>query len=153
MILELCSAFFYDPYIARVCLHSACHSAAVCETDTVVFLKALRQEHTCPTIGCLKHLERPGRDREKICLVCSAALGALSAPIQHSKSEEVGCRPSEPLDTLIGGVLANQRSVCTLRKKGFIWVLYLRLYPLPKNHLSKKVLYPLPKNHLSKKVL
>ena len=27
------------------------------------------------------------------------------------KSEEVGCWPSEPLDTLIGGVLANQHGV------------------------------------------
>ena len=35
----------------------------------------------------------------------------LSAPIQHAKSEEVGCRPSEPLDSLIGGVLANQHGV------------------------------------------
>ena len=35
----------------------------------------------------------------------------LSAPIQHAKSGEVGCRPSEPLDSLIGGVLANQRGV------------------------------------------
>ena len=46
--------------------------------------------------------------------MCSAAFQAtqtLSAPIQHAKSEEVGCRPSEPLDSLIGGVLANSRSV------------------------------------------
>ena len=35
----------------------------------------------------------------------------LSGPIQHAKSEEVGCRLSEPLDTLIGGVLANQCGV------------------------------------------
>ena len=35
----------------------------------------------------------------------------LSDPIQHAKSEEVGCRPSEPLDSLIGGVIANQRGV------------------------------------------
>ena len=54
--------------------------------------------------------------------MCSAALetfGTVSAPIQHVKSE-VGCRPSEPLDSLIGGVLVNQHSVggqntvCTL---------------------------------------
>ena len=45
----------------------------------------------------------------------------LSEPTEHVKSEEVGCRTSEPLDTLIGGVLANQRglwegqnTVCTL---------------------------------------
>ena len=45
----------------------------------------------------------------------------LSVPIQHTKSEEVGCQPSEPLDSLIGSVLANQRgvwegrtTVCTL---------------------------------------
>ena len=35
----------------------------------------------------------------------------LSAPTHHAKSEEVGCRLSEPKDSLIGGVLANQRSV------------------------------------------
>ena len=46
--------------------------------------------------------------------MCSAALEAFgatrtfSAPIQHAKSEKVGCQLSEPLDTLIGGVLANQ---------------------------------------------
>ena len=54
---------------------------------------------------------------EQICLVCSAVLEAfgavrtLSDPIKHAKSEEVGCRPSQPLDTLIGGVLVNQRGV------------------------------------------
>ena len=35
----------------------------------------------------------------------------MSAPIQHAKSEKVGCWRSEPLDTLIGGVLANQCGV------------------------------------------
>ena len=49
--------------------------------------------------------------------MCSAALEAfgaartLFAPIQHVKSEEVGCWTSEPLDSLIGGVLANQCGV------------------------------------------
>ena len=49
---------------------------------------------------------------EQICSLCSAALEAfraartLSAPIQHAKSEKVGCWPSEPLDNLIGCVLA-----------------------------------------------
>ena len=44
--------------------------------------------------------------------MCSAALEAFgtawtaSAPTQHAKSENVGCWPSEPLDTLIGCVLA-----------------------------------------------
>ena len=44
--------------------------------------------------------------------MCSAALEAfragrmLSAPIHHAKSEEVSCRPSEPLDSLIGCVIA-----------------------------------------------
>ena len=69
-------------------------------------------------------LLRLGRGREQICLVCSAALESfratwtLSAPIQHAKSEKVGCRLSEPLDSLIGcvtiligGVLTNQHSV------------------------------------------
>ena len=77
----------------------------------------LRQEHTGPTVGCLKRLERLGQGRQLICLVCSAgseAFGAVptsSDLIQHAKSEEVGCQPSEPLDTLIGGVLANQCGV------------------------------------------
>ena len=35
----------------------------------------------------------------------------LSAAIQHVKSKEEGCRPSEPLNSLIGGVLANQHGV------------------------------------------
>ena len=69
------------------------------------------------TVGGLKSLGRLGRGREQICSVCSAALEAfgaartLSAPIQHAKSEKVGCWPSEPLDSLIGGVLANQLGV------------------------------------------
>ena len=69
---------------------------------------ALRQEHTGPTAGRLKHLGRLGRGREQICLVCSAASEAfgavrkLSALIQHAKSEEEGCRTSEPWDSLIG---------------------------------------------------
>ena len=77
----------------------------------------LRQEHTGPTVGRLKRLERLRRGREQICSMCSAALEAfgaarmLSAPIQHVKSEEVGCRTSEPYDSLIGGVLANQHDV------------------------------------------
>ena len=46
--------------------------------------------------------------------MCSAALkafGTVSVMIQHANSEEVGCWLSEPLDTLIGGVLANQGGV------------------------------------------
>ena len=49
--------------------------------------------------------------------MCSAVLEAfgaaqtLSAPIQRAKSEEEGCRTSEPLDSLISGVLVNQRGV------------------------------------------
>ena len=49
-----------------------------------------------------------------MCSGASEAFGAartLSDPIQHVKSEEVGCRMSEPLDSLIGGLLANQRGV------------------------------------------
>ena len=55
--------------------------------------------------------------REQISLVCLAALDVLgaawtlSALIQEAKSGEVGCRTSEPLDSLIDGVLANQRGV------------------------------------------
>ena len=58
--------------------------------------------------------------REQICLVCSAASEAfgavrtLSAPTEHVKSEEEGRRTSEPLGSLIGSVLVNQNTVCTL---------------------------------------
>ena len=49
----------------------------------------------------LKRLERLGRGREQICLVCLATLEAfravwtLSAQTQHAKSEEEGCRTSD----------------------------------------------------------
>ena len=62
----------------------------------------------------------------------SAALEAfgaarmLSAPIQHAKSEEVGCRPSEPLDTLIGGMQANQRSVWEGHDTLSVCIVFLR---------------------------
>ena len=49
-----------------------------------------------------------------VCSAVSEAFGAartVSDPIQHAKSEEVGCQPSEPSDTLIGGLLANQHGV------------------------------------------
>ena len=66
---------------------------------------ALRQEHTSPTVGRLKLLERLRRGREQICLVCSAASEAFRAvqrnPTEHAKSEEEGRRTSEPLDSLI----------------------------------------------------
>ena len=58
-----------------------------------------------PTVGHLKRLGRLGRVWEQICSVCSAAW-TVSAPIQLAKSDKVGCWPSEPLDTLIGCVLA-----------------------------------------------
>ena len=35
----------------------------------------------------------------------------VSAPIQHAKSEKVSRQMSELLDSLIGGVLVNQRGV------------------------------------------
>ena len=44
----------------------------------------------------------------------SEAFGAaqtLSDPTEHAKSEEVGRQAPEPLDSLIGGVLANQHGV------------------------------------------
>ena len=49
--------------------------------------------------------------------MCSGASEAfraawtLSDPTEHAKSEEVGRWTSEPLDSLIGGVLTNQRGV------------------------------------------
>ena len=38
----------------------------------------------------------------------------LSDPIPHAKSKKVGCRPSEPLDSLIGGVWEGPNTVCAL---------------------------------------
>ena len=100
----------------------------------------LRQEHTSPTVGCLKHLERLGRGREQICLVCSATLEAfravwtLSAQTQHAKSEEEGRRTSEPLDSLIGGALANQRDVWEGRNTVCALVFYARHSVIPRCH-------------------
>ena len=77
----------------------------------------LRHEHTGPTVGRLKRLERLGQGREQICLVCLATLEAfgaaqkLSDPIQRAKSEEAGCQPSEQFGTLIGDVLGSQHGV------------------------------------------
>ena len=51
------------------------------------------------------------------------AVRTLSAQTQHAKSEE-GRRTSEPLDSLIGGVLANQRDVLEDRNTGCALVLY-----------------------------
>ena len=76
------------------------HKSPQSERATVI--KARTHRPNCWTSGGPK----------KICLPYSAALEAfraawtLSAPIQHVKSEEVGCRPSEPLDSLIGCVPA-----------------------------------------------
>ena len=89
----------------------------------------LSLKHTGPTVGRLKHLGRLRRVREQFCTVCSAALEAFGtvwtapATIQLAKSENIGCWPSEPLDTpdwlcaswmtiLIGGGLTNQHGVC-----------------------------------------
>ena len=90
----------------------------------------LRQEHFGPTVGHLKRLERLGRGREHFCSVCSAvsetfrAAWTLSDPIQHVKYEEVGCRKSKPLDSLFGGVLANQRGVWEGRNTVYALVFY-----------------------------
>ena len=84
-------------------------------------MSLLRQEHT----GRLKCLGRLVRGWEQICSVCSAASEAfgavrtLSDPIQHAKSEEVGCWPLEPLNSLIGGVIANQCGVWEGRNTEF----------------------------------
>ena len=65
--------------------------------------------------------------------MCSAALEALgavrtlSAPIQPTKSEEVGCPLSEPLDSLTGGVLANQHSVWEGRNTVCALVFYAQI--------------------------
>ena len=77
-----------------------------------VYFFLLSLKHTEQAVGRLKHLGRLRRVREQICSVCSAALEVFrtawtaSAPIQHAKSESIGCWPSEPLDTLIGCMLA-----------------------------------------------
>ena len=49
-----------------------------------------------------------------MCSGASQVFGAartLSDPTEHAKSEDVGRRTSEPLDALIGGVLADQLGV------------------------------------------
>ena len=51
------------------------------------------------------------------CVGAFGAARASSATIQHAKSEEVGCQPSEPLESLTGGVLAacgRGRILCVL---------------------------------------
>ena len=64
----------------------------------VQWRRTLRQNHTGPTVGRLKCLGRLRQGWEQISSVCSAVLEAfgatrmLSAPIQHAKSEEIGCR-------------------------------------------------------------
>ena len=66
--------------------------------------------------------------------MCSAALEAfgaarkLSDPIQHANSEEGGCRPSELLDTLIGGVLAVS-AVCG--RGGLLWNTWFSTHSFP----------------------
>ena len=47
---------------------------------------------------------------------------------QHAQSEEVGCRPSEPLDSLIGDVLANQ-PLCV--RGGTLCVLCFSMHSVP----------------------
>ena len=59
-------------------------------------LKAERQEHTGPTVGCLKHLERLGRGREQLCLVCSASFRSCADVVCSDWICEVwGCGPSD----------------------------------------------------------
>ena len=73
--------------------------------------------------------------------MCSAALEAfgaaptLSAPIQHAKSEEVGCQPSQPLDSLTGSVLANQDGVWEERNTVCALVFYALLSVIPCFHV------------------
>ena len=95
----------------------------------------------CSCLGHLKRLERLGRGREQICLECSATLEAfgavrkLSVQTQHAKSEEEGCRTSEPLDSLIGGVLANQRDVWEGRNTVCALVFYALRSVIPYSHV------------------
>ena len=108
----------WDQHFAIGVHNGSFHLEQEIKNHVFILSHIYRQEHTGPTTGCLKRLERLGRGREQICSVCSAVLEAFgaarmpSAPNQHAKSEEVCCQMSEPLDSLIGGVLANQRGVC-----------------------------------------
>ena len=52
----------------------------------------------------------------------------LSDPNEHAKSEEMGRRTSEPLDSLIGGVLANHCSVWEGRNTVCALVFYALLF-------------------------
>ena len=53
--------------------------------------------------------------------------------IHHVKSE-VGCRPPEPLDSLIGGVLANQCGVWEGRNTACALFFYSLCYIIPRFH-------------------
>lgn len=81
------------------------------QVDKVLVVRLLiflSLKHNGPTVGRLKCFGRHWQVWEQICSVCSAVLVSFgtawtaSAPIQHEKSEKVGCWPSEPSDTLIG---------------------------------------------------
>ena len=63
------------------------------------------------------------------------AARTLSDLIQHAKSEEVGCRPSEPLDTLTGDLLANQRGVWEGRNTMCALVFYTLHYVISCFHV------------------
>ena len=72
---------------------------------------------------CLKGMNTPAqpldvwsiwRDSDEVgnrYVRCVQLCWTLSAPTEHAKSEEEGRWTTEPLDSLIGGVLANQRCV------------------------------------------
>ena len=72
--------------------------------------------------------------------MCSATLEAfgavrsLSALTEHAKSEEEGRRTSEPLDSLIGGVLANQCDVWEGRNTVCTLVFYALRSVIPRCH-------------------
>ena len=71
---------------------------------------------------------------------CSAA--TLFAPIQRAKSEEVGCRPSEPLDSLIGCVLYDHFDWrCLLANQHSVWEGWNFLFSCSAIRLLQQVQY------------
>ena len=71
-----------------------------------------------------------------MCSAPSEVFGAAqtSAPTKRAKSEDEGRRTSEPLDSLIGGVLVNQRGVWEGLNTVCALVFYTRHSVIPRFH-------------------
>ena len=91
--------------VFKLCESVFTESLRTCELWVSVLLGALMWHHKKSFLWgqqC-KHL---GQRRRERCFEDFGTARTASALIQHAKSEKVGCCSSEPLDSLIGGVLA-----------------------------------------------